>query len=100
MATRVLDELRRRVETHGLAVEQGAAECRRVVVLEPGRHIGKQGKAGGVGFGKAVIAEALDLFEELLGEISLVAALQHAPDQLLAVGFQTALALPGRHGAA
>src|SRR6185369_14286865 len=36
-----------------------------------------------VAFGKAVLAEALDLVEAALGEIGVVAARDHAPDHLV-----------------
>jgi hypothetical protein len=42
------------------------------MALEPARHIDQQRKAGGVAFGKAIFAEALDLAEAALGELALV----------------------------
>ena len=52
-----------------------------------------------MGFRKAVVAEALDLVEQLLGKILLVATSQHTVHQLLAIRLQPTLAFPGRHGA-
>ena len=53
------------------------------MALEIGTGICNQGKAGGVRFGKAVAAEALDLLEDAFGELQRVAALEHALDFLL-----------------
>ena len=44
----------------------------------------QHGEAGRVRLGKAVLAEAADLLEHLLGELRRVALGQHAVDQLLA----------------
>ena len=74
MLARVADELGRRVEAHRLGVEQGRAEDVRMMAFHPGRGIGDLGEAGGVAFGEAVAAEALDLLEGALGEIPVVAA--------------------------
>ena len=62
---RIAHQLRRRVEPHRLAVDQRGAECRRLVALEPGGDVDQQREARGVGLGKAVFAEALDLLEDL-----------------------------------
>ena len=50
--------------------------------------------------GKAVAAEALELREGALGEVGLVAARDHAADQLVAKRADPAGELEGRHGAA
>ena len=68
MLAGVADDLRRGIEAHRLAVQQGAGEDRRVVALHPGRGIDQVGEAGGVALGEAVAAEALDLLEHPLGE--------------------------------
>ena len=71
MLARIADDLGGGVEAHRLGVEQGGAEDVRMVALHPRRGIGDLGEAGGVAFGKAVAAEALDLLEGALGEIAL-----------------------------
>src|SRR5579859_187871 len=71
MIAGVAHDLRRGVEAHRLAVEQGAGERRQVMAFEPGRDIDQMGEAGGVALRKAVIAEALDLLEDPLGEVAL-----------------------------
>ena len=100
MALRVLQQLRRLVKAHGLAVEQRRKKGRRLVALEPGRHIGEQGEAGRMRFGKTVIAKAQYLLINGLGEFGLVATLEHAADEPRLKVREAALALPGRHGAA
>ncbi len=51
-------------------------------------------------FGKAVVAEAVDLLVDAFGELGRVAVGGHARDDLLVVLVQAALALPRGHGAA
>ncbi len=93
-------DLRRRVEAHGLGIEQGAGERRRVMAFEPGRDIDEMGEARGVAFGKAVLAEALDLVEAALGEIGRIAARGHAADHLVLQRADGAAAAERGHGAA
>ena len=100
MLAGVADDLRRGVEAHRLAVQQGAGKDRGVVALHPGRGIDQVGEAGGVALGEAVAAEALDLLEHPLGKAPLVAAPDHALDQLVLVAGDAARQLEGRHGAA
>ena len=100
MAAGVLDQLRGRVEAHRLAVQQRGEEGRGREALEPGRGIHQQREAGGVGFGKAVAAEALDLLAQALGEVGVVAVVRQPVEQLLAVALELALAPPGTHRAA
>ena len=70
MAARILHQLRRRVEAHRLAVRAAPPGSSRLVALEPAAHIHQQREAGGMAFGKAVFAEALDLLEDVLGEFA------------------------------
>lgn len=70
-------------KAHRLSVEQGAGEHRRVVVFDPGGDVDQLGKTGGVAFRKAVFAKALNLVEATLGEVTLIAALDHAFDHHL-----------------
>ena len=67
---RIAHDLRRGIEAHRLAVEQRRSEDRGVVALQPGRDIDEQREGGGVAFGKAIFAEALDLLEAALGEVA------------------------------
>ena len=52
-----------------------------------------------MGFGKAIVAKALDLLEDALGKIPVMAPLKHAVDEFLLKNFQSTLTLPGGHGA-
>ena len=54
MPLRVFDEHGRRVEAHGLVVEQAAGEGCEVVDLEVGRGIGDEREAGRVRLGKTI----------------------------------------------
>ena len=93
-------ELRRRVKTHRLAVQQGAKECCRLVALQPCRDIDQQGEARRMRLGKAVFSKPFDLIEDPLGESLLVTLLQHAADQSVPERSQPTASLPGRHRAA
>ena len=53
-----------------------------------------------MGFGEAVFAEALDLLEDPLGELLIVAAFEHSSDEFLLEMFESSAPVPGRHGAA
>jgi hypothetical protein len=97
---RIAHDLRGGIEAHRLAVEQRAGEDRRIVAFQPGGHIGERGEGLRVAFRKAVVAEALDLFEAAFGEIAFVAAPDHAFDQLLLVVVDRAVAAERGHGAA
>src|SRR5690606_27169485 len=85
---------------HGPAIDKSTGEGGRFVAFEPAAGVGEQGEAGGVGFGEAVIAEALDLLEDALGKLQGVAPLKHALGEFFPVRCQAAPALPGGHGAA
>ncbi len=99
VAPPVLDELRRRVETHRPAVEQRAQKRRRLMTFEPGRGIGEQGEAGSMGFGKAVFAEAFDLPPDLVSECRRIATPLHAVEQPLAKTCEMIALAPGTDGA-
>src|SRR5256884_2049221 len=99
MAARVLDELRRGVETHRLAVEQRRAERRRMVALEPRRDVDQQREARGMRFREAVFAEAEDLPVKPIGELRAIAMAHHSFFQLALEVLQSAALLPCRHRA-
>ena len=88
------------VEAHRLAVEQGGAEDVRVVTFDPGRDVDQLGEAHRVALGEAVGAEALDLLEAALGEVRVVAAPDHAIDELQPVVAHRAQVAEGGHRAA
>jgi hypothetical protein len=96
----VAHDLGRRVEAHGLRVQQRAGEDAGVVALEPGRGIDQQREAGGVAFGEAVGAEALDLGKAALGEILVVAVRAHAAQEAGAELADVAVLLEGGERAA
>ncbi len=99
MPARVLDQLRRRIEAHRLAVQQPGEKGGGLMVLDPRRHVDQQRETGCVRLGEAVLAEAQDLPIDRFGERARVATLQHAVDQLALERFQAALAPPCRHRA-
>ena len=63
MFARVAHDLRRRIKAHRLGIEQGAGEDIRIAAFDPGRSIDEQREGGRMAFGKAIGAEAFDLFE-------------------------------------
>ncbi len=68
-----------------------------MMALDPGRDVDQQGERRGMGLGKSVGAEALDLPEEAPGELLGVAVGEHALDQLLLELFDEARLSPGPH---
>ena len=74
----VANDLGRGVKAHRLAVEEGAGEDVGVVALQPARDVDEKRERGGVAFGEAVFAKALDLLEAALGKLLVVAVLRHA----------------------
>src|SRR5205085_6025430 len=97
VALAVLDQLRGRIETHGLRIEHGRQESLGLVALEPATLVSDQREAVGVAFRKAVFAEALDLPEDALGVFRVVALALHALHDALVEAPHAALALPRRH---
>ena len=81
MFLRVADDLRRRIESHGLAVQERGAENVRVMTLDPGGNIDEQSKGGRVAFRKAVFAEALDLVEAGLCKGGVIPTCDHPANQ-------------------
>jgi hypothetical protein len=97
VAARVLDQLRRLVETHRLRVQQRAGECGGMEAFEPRRGPGEDREARRVRFGKAVFAEALDLLEDAFEIRFVVAAFEHAAADVVAERFEIATTPPGGH---
>ena len=87
MALRVLNQLRRRIESHRLTVKQRATKSSRVIAFKPRRNIGNQRKACRMRLGKPVVAEAFYLIKQLLGKTRFIASIEHARDEFLAVVF-------------
>jgi len=94
---RILHQLRGGIETHRLAVQQGAGESSRLVAFEPRGDIDQQRETGGMRFGEAVFAEALDLLEDLQREFLTVFPFKHAIDEIILEGFKPAFSFPGSH---
>src|ERR1700731_1427054 len=65
VGARIAHQLRRRIESHRLTVDEGCAKCRRLVVLEPGGAVDEESKARGMRFRKAVLPEPQYLIEYL-----------------------------------
>src|SRR5436305_11706647 len=57
-------DLRHRIKSHWLAVQQGRSEHIRIAAFDPGRDINQDCKARRVAFWKAVFAEPLDLLKQ------------------------------------
>ena len=82
MFARVADDLRGRVEPHGLGIEERRAEDRGMVAFHPAGDIDQMREAGGMAFREAIFAESFDLTEAARGEFRIITALHHAPDHL------------------
>ena len=99
MTTQVLNELRGRIESHGLAVQQRTGKGGRRMAFEPAGNVDEQRETGRMRFREAVLAEAFDLAKDLPCKLLAVAAPAHAVDQLVLEGPETAAPLPRRHRA-
>ena len=95
----ILQELVRGVEPHRLTVDQAGDEGGGFVAFQPAARVGHQREARGMALREAIAAEAFDPLERLLGVHAAVAAGEHAGEQLLAIRFEAAAALPCRHRA-
>ena len=95
MFARIAHDLGGGVKAHGLAVQQRTGKGRRMVAFQPGRGIDQQRETGGMGFGKAVFAEPLDLGKAAVGEVGVIPARQHPFDEAVAKGADGAHALEG-----
>ena len=82
VVARVAHKLGRRVETHGLGVEDRRAEDVGIKGLEPAGGVDQQCEGRCMAFRKAVFAETLDLLEAALGKLFRIALLDHARDQV------------------
>ncbi|SAL07500.1 hypothetical protein AWB81_08126 [Caballeronia arationis] len=94
---RILDELRGRIKAHRLGVKHRGEKCSRLVTFQPTARIHQQGEARRVTLRKAVLAEALDLFEDGFRKVLFIPTLAHAVDDTVVVLLQAAFALPGGH---
>src|SRR5947207_5549316 len=99
MSPRIGDQLRGRIETHRLRIEERGAKRRGLVMLEPRRYIDQQCERCRMRFRKPVFAEAQDLLIDLAREVFGIPARSHSADQPLLEFFETALASPCRHRA-
>lgn len=100
VAPGILHELGGGIEAHGLAVQQRAGEGRGLVALEPGRAIGQEREARGMGLRKTVLAESADLLADPPGIGLGIAALSHPLDEPPLEVLYPPAAPPRRHRAA
>src|SRR5258708_19411800 len=100
MGARIAHQLSRRIEPHGLAIDERRAKRRGLVMFEPGGGVHEECKARRMRLRKSVFTEPQYLIEYLMCEAFGIPPLTHAVDQLTLERLQAALALPGRHRAA
>ncbi len=81
MIPRVPHNLRRRIKTHRLTVQQRGRIHRRVIAFDPARRIHQQRKARRVRFRKTILAEPLESLEAPLRKLPRVAVLHHPLDE-------------------
>src|SRR3546814_8795235 len=97
MIAGIAHDLRRRVETHRLGVEQSGTEYVGMMMLHPARGIGDLRKARCMALRKAIAPEALDLLEGALGKILGITPFDHAADELVVEMRYPARQFEGRH---
>ena len=100
MLAHIAHNLGRRIESHGLRVEQSSCKHIRITALEPGRGINQEREARSMAFRKAIFAEPLDLTEAALGEFARIIPLDHSLDHLGLESADGPRALERRHGPA
>ena len=83
MLARIANDLRRCVKPHRLAIQQRRRERRRILPLDPARHVDEVRETRRMALGKAIFAKPLDLVETAPRELGVVAALDHPPDHLV-----------------
>src|SRR5690606_9480964 len=93
------DDLRRLVESHGLAIEQGCRENIRIKAFEPRGYVDQQGEGSGVTLGEAVTAESLQLLEYAVGKLFRIPLPNHAGYHLFMECGDLPLGLEGGHAA-
>ena len=77
----IAHDLRRRIKTHGLTVDQSRGEDCGVDAFDPCRDIDEMREARRMALRKAIGSEALDLLEAAHREILRIAVPQHAADE-------------------
>ena len=80
MICRIAHNLRGRIKSHRLRIEQSAGKRRWIVAFEPAGDIDQMRKAGGMAFRKAIFAKTLDLIEAALRKVAVIAARHHTLD--------------------
>ena len=88
------------VKAHRLGIQQGGGKHRGMMAFQPGRDVDQLGEACRVALGKAIGAEALDLLEAILSEVSGIAACHHTLDHQVLEAANGADIAERRHGAA
>jgi hypothetical protein len=97
MLARIADDLGGGIKSHRLGVQKRGRERCRIFPLEPAGDVHQMRETGRVAFGKAIFPEPLDLVEAALGEIGIVAALDHPPDHLVLQQFDRPARAERRH---
>ena len=100
MASDVLDQGVRRVEAHGLGIQQAGTERRRVVELEPATGVHEVGERHGMALREAVVGEGGQLLPDLLGDVGWDPALPRPVQEPLVEGLHAGVAALGAHGLA
>src|SRR3954451_10299930 len=99
MIERVANQLGGCVKSHRLSVEDRAEKHVWMMALHPGGSIGNQSEGRRVRFWKAITPEPLQLLEGPLGEIAVIAVVQHPSDELVLERMDAAGELKCCHGA-
>ena len=100
MAAGVLDQGVRRVEAHGLGVQEPGAESRRVVVLQPATGIDEVGERHGVALWEPVVGEGSQLLPDLLGHVGHHPPATRPVQEPMVEGLHPIVASLGSHGLA
>ena len=98
VATGILDQGVRRVEAHGLGIQEPGAERRRVVELQPGTGVHEVCERHGVALREPVVGEGGQLLPDLPGDVGRDPALPRPVQEALVEGLHAGVAALGSHG--
>ncbi len=83
MVLSIAHDLRGRVKSHRLGIEQSGGKGGGIAAAQIGADPHQPGKGDGVAFGKAIAAKAFDLAKTAFGKLRFIAARDHAADQFV-----------------
>ena len=98
VSTGVLDQRVRRIEAHGLGVQEASAEGRRVMVLQPATGVDEMGERHGVALRESEVGKGRQLQPNPLGHVGRDPPATRPVQEMLTEGLHSVVASFGAHG--